>query len=186
MTTNFYKKSLVILSIFFLMFTATASSQITDRYGIYFTADDIKEKKINYGFNFSESKDLTLKDDKVILRDRSHKKEFKLTEIWGIRNDGKDYRIHNNQYYRIVYRGPIVIYSTIKKSSKYDQNFEYEEKFFSKDLNTKIFKLNIDNVKEVYKDNKVILNKLKNLPANYSISKWYEECDCYIITKWFE
>ncbi len=94
--------------------------------------------------------------------------KFYFEDIWGYRREGIDWRIYNNNAYRIEDTSQICIYS-MPTFITYTPGIT---NFFSKDLAAPIHPLERKELVEVYHSNQSFIDHINKLPWYESIMKW--------------
>jgi hypothetical protein len=157
------------------------SAHATDGEGIkiYGSYEDFKKGKSSYSLLSNKSSTtiwptgiLKYNDIKITNPDTSVIIEAKM--VWAYRDHRKRLvRVHEGKHYRVLCRkGPIIyiIYSPTRVAH-----------YFSKDLNSRIYRINKSNLREVYAYNPLLLNKITNLPKRYYLL-WDKQNESYLLS----
>ncbi len=150
--------------------------------GVYLADTDYLKGTLTYAFNkdegfkFKENRKLpiTIKTSDTIY------KLYK-DEIWGYRKKGIDWRLFNEEFYRVDYIGKICIY-TLPGCSPC--SISSATLYFSSNINSPLHQLTKKNLKEVYHTNTAFVQKVKNLPFTTSIEKWDKKNRYYEFINW--
>jgi len=161
------KKSLkrILIALFGAMFCLFNSSIMAQAQGIYISAADFKTNKLSFG-------DEKLKKCKIKLHEFSYKHPVKVScgdsvfsfskdSIYGYKDkEGISHRFFNKNVFEILNPGEaILLYKILVcPKTKYDQaKYEY---FFSKDVNSPIVALILNNLEANFETNKTFVELL--------------------------
>lgn len=115
-------------------------------------------------------------------------KRFKKKDIWGYRDcKGFDYKIENDLHYQILENDEMVIYKLSFPHGATFQEFSmgiHPKYYFSKNLDSEIIPLTLENLSKTYKANSKYLKAIKNyLNANNCLYCFDTHTKSYIINK---
>jgi len=91
-----------------------------------------------------------------------------------------DWRIYNNELYRVDYIGEICIYTQPDVGTILNPSWTY----FSNDLVSPIHKLSRRNLIAAFYSDSVFVKKINNLPWTVSIYKWDKKNHRFQFTNW--
>ncbi|GAB3943628.1 hypothetical protein GCM10028805_10130 [Spirosoma harenae] len=120
--------------------------------GIYQSASDFANHKLTAGFD-TDQPGYRLKNEDfqpVVKVDEPNSQEVKIamSNLWGERLQGVDYRIVDGQLYRIEHSDRVMIYSKRSTLTGAGENVY----FFSRKLDSPIHFITLDNLKDIYYD----------------------------------
>jgi hypothetical protein len=106
--------------------------------------------------------------------------KFYFEDIWGYKKADAEWRIYNNNAYRVDDTAEICIY-TIPTFVTYSPG---EANYFSKDLESPIHPIERKDLEEVYHTNSRFMDYIKNLPWYESVMKWDREKNRFEFINW--
>ncbi len=126
--------------------------------GIYLSAADFTHRVVADGFDDSQTgyhlRDETLKNAVKIARPNEHALEIPISNLWGERKQGADYRDFDGDSYRVEHSDRIYIYSKPVRFSDIGSLTSSSTVlyYFSREANSPIHLITADNLKDIYYD----------------------------------
>lgn len=163
---------------------AQVNTTTRDENGIYLTLSHYKEANLYLPFTKNSSRAKFREPightNEIWIKTADSTYRFYFEDIWGFRRDGIDWRIFNNNAYRVEDTLKICIYSmpTFITYTPGSANF------FSKDLGSPIHPLDRKNLMEVFHSNQKLVRYLKNIPWYESVMKWDKAKDRFEFISW--
>ncbi len=152
--------------------------------GIYLSVKSYKEGVIFLPFS-NKSQGSKFREpighpNEIWIKTEDSTYQFYFEDIWGYRRAGEDWRIYNNNAYRIEDTSKICIYTmpTFITYTPGDANY------FSKDLESPIHPIERKDLEEVYHSDDRFIKHIKNLPWYESIMKWDRDKHQFEFINW--
>ena len=179
-----------IISLLLCCNIITAAQKPGDNFaenGIYRSDTDFVHHKLILPFNKSNSHGTRFKSplghyNELWLKTKDSTYKFYNDDIWGYRKRGEDFRIYENEIYKINYTGKIVIYTIYSTPG----NGNGITSYFSKTLTSPAYYLSKKMLREVYHADKRFLQKIDEMKWNSSIYKWNKGKGYYEFIDWLE
>lgn len=153
--------------------------------GIYQTSNNYVKGELLLPFDNSAKKERHFKEPFfhsnqlwVVEKDSTYK--FYCDDIWGFRRDGMDWRLYENEGYRILYNSNSIVY----EQPLFTNGRISSSLYFSRELNLPIKSLTKANLLEVYHDYAAFVEKIKRLKLFQSPIKWNKETRHYVFMDW--
>ncbi|MES2006339.1 MAG: hypothetical protein V4450_17610 [Bacteroidota bacterium] len=149
--------------------------------GIYLSYQDYLDGKLTQGFNKADGVHfLENKKHSISIKTRDSTYRFHHDETWGYRENNIDWRIWNEECYRIEYTGKICLYTLPGCLPCYTSATLY----FSNNITTALHPLTRKNLVDVYHANTLFVQKIKKLPLTVSLEKLDKETKQYRFISW--
>ena len=126
--------------------------------GVYLSANDFANRVVADGFDDSQPgyhlRDETLKNAVKITRPNEQALEIPVSNVWGERKQGTDYRDFDGDIYRVEHADRIYLYSKPVRFSDIGglTSTSSVQYYFSREANSPIHLITADNLKEIYYD----------------------------------
>lgn len=177
-----------ILLALFLNVTCIAQVKIKAKpeNGIYVTLKNYKEGELFLPFvnnsDVNKFREPIGHPNEIWVKTEDSTYKFYFSDIWGYRREGIDWRIYNNNAYRLEDTMRICIYSmpTFITYTPGSANF------FSKDLEAPIHPLERNELVAVYHTNARFVKYINSLPWYESILKWDNNLHHFEFLNWMQ
>lgn len=148
-----------------------AKKDTCDSAGVYLTQDDFIKRRLSYKVNPNRSgQKMSINqvlNQKVIKINRPDTSvAFKPGSVYGYYQCGERYRYSDKDYFNIVEKSPLVIYSLTKSNFSGVTETHY---FYSLTPTSEIKALSLDNIEKDFKSKPAFIQEVK------SRFKWYSE-----------
>ncbi|WP_426668883.1 hypothetical protein ACPPVU_21985 [Mucilaginibacter sp. McL0603] len=149
-------KLAVIIIIMTLGFIKNSPAQ-TQSSGLYLTYSDFVNHKLSYGSDGSQKNKIVLHDffegSNVTLISNGKKQTFAKSEIFGYRENNRDYRFQNNKSYEIVDTEGFYLYKNDKLVQGSKGLKPVSTAYFSTKANAEILQLTQQNIDKAFASN---------------------------------
>ncbi len=148
----------VIIIIMTLGFIKNSPAQ-TQSNGLYLTYSDFKNHKLSYGFDSNEPRNnkIILHDffegSKVTLISNGKKQTFAKSEIFGYRENNRDYRFQDNKAFEIIDTDGFYLYKHDKLTAGGKGPKPVSTEYFSTKANAEILQLTQQNIDKAFASN---------------------------------
>lgn len=149
--------------------------------GIYLTEVDYSSPILTESFNNSEGKLIVGKHSVIIRTASGNTHKYYNDSIWGIRQNGENWRILNEDAYKLTFVGKIVIY---KIPAMAVLESDAPQTYFSRDIHSPLHQLTRKALCEVYHDDTSFVKKVQSLPITSSLFRWNKEKTHYLFIDW--
>jgi hypothetical protein len=144
-----------------VMQNATAKGQSA---GIYLTTRDYLSHKLSYSASNDQFKvNGFLAGGKLLLVHNGERKLLAKSEVFGYRKDDKDFRLFNNEQYKILSSNGIILYSKKWLVQQGKGPKPTELFYFSESASSPILSLTIANLEKVYAKNQKFMYAVESL-----------------------
>ncbi len=139
--------------------TSFAQNSLTGHSGLYKTANDFTAKKLSYEIDVTKEThkiraDKLFNQSKVDIIHDGKKYSYEKKDVFGFRDaDNKDFRFFNNQEYEILDGAFFYLYRYHIYVSNGKTQVQKPAYFISKEVNSKILPLTMDNLKNFFPNN---------------------------------
>ncbi len=150
--------------------------------GIYAKDSDYLHHHLTNGFD--NKKNYKLNDNKknfLLVKRDSVTEKYYYDDIWGYRKNGVDWRIYNNDYYKVDYAGKIWLYEMPGYGASEGARVSH---YFSRSASGAIHPITKKNLIDAYHDRTEFVNKIHQLPLTRSIFKWDKEHNNFLFVSW--
>ncbi|NCI52040.1 hypothetical protein GWC95_19100 [Sediminibacterium roseum] len=161
-------KNLVVLLLLLANMAQGQTIRKRPENGVYLTAKDFEAGIVSHGFTSSD--DEKLLDNKrgyIVIKQRDSTTRFYFDQLWGYRKEGVDWRLYNEEGYRVESTNKICLYSVPVCVAC----LTTQPLYFSVDAVSPLHPLSRKNLLDVYHSNKAFVEKIKHLPWTSSIMK---------------
>ena len=150
----------VVLIMIISIFTLNTSGQnnLSDRRGLYLTAQDFINKKLSYSNENSNGRykikvaPLSNKDRVRVIQNRE-KHDFFQFDLFGYRDKNQDYRFFNDQQYEVIDNSFFYMYTRVVSVVEGKVHTQKTNYYFSKLPDGNIMDLTLYNLKRAYPEN---------------------------------
>lgn len=148
--------------------------------GIYKSANDFKNKNLIFSDSKKIKSDLILKSSFVKIRTNNQSQYIKKDSVWGISQKGKIFRFYNSKNYELVSSDNIYIYTTFVNAKQKKDRIKY---YFSKNENSNIYELTVNNIDLVFSENPKFRNYIHSfILEDNELYDFDKNCKTYRIT----
>lgn len=152
-------KTKLIIAVTVLILKSTLGFSQNDSSGIYFTANDYIKHKLSFAINCKTEKhkiksDMIFRSKEISIKHADSTYTYPKDSVYGTKYcDGSIARIYNNSEYPLINPDEkIMIYKMVSGPSGKGQSAKTVY-YFSKDANSKILELTLNNIKAAFPDN---------------------------------
>lgn len=177
---------LIVHTVLFLIALPVSSQNLSLQLaenGIYASSDDYLNKKLTSGFNSDDgAKFSAMTGVTITILDGKEKTMFYCDEIWGYRKDGTDWRVSNEETYRVDYIGKVCLYKLMGEPGLGIPDYVY----FSASPDLSIHKLTRKNLLAVFHSDRAFVERVKKMPWFRCIDRWDRKKGSYDFIDWIE
>ena len=165
---------------FLLIITNSVNAQIKDN-GVYLTGADFFQHSLQMPFNKHEGCRFShVGKNLLVVKTPDTVQKFLSINIWGYRQNQTDWRLFNQEFYRVDYVNGICIYTLPGTPEMSPPDLPY----FSADINAPVYQVSRKNLIAIFHSDTSFVRKIKNLPLAKSITKWDKQKKRYEFINW--
>jgi hypothetical protein len=165
-----------------LLVSGQADKQPLASNGIYLTDSDYIHHHLTDPFKRDHHHKLnTNKKDHLIVKLDSLDHVYYYDEIWGYRQDGEDWRIYNDEYYKIDYVKEICLYEIPGSGQGEGMRTTH---YFSKTTTSPIHAISKNNLIHAYQENSVFVARVKGMKLTESVFRKDSTGHNYLFVHW--